>query len=385
MSEPIYLDHHATTPVDPRVVEKMLPYFTETYGNPASIDHIHGHNAKKAVDTARESIASSLGCRKASEIVFTSGATEANNLALIGAWRRLKGKGKHIIASSIEHPAVLDTLKYLETEGASVTLLPVDRDGLVDLNTLKDAFTDETILVSIMFANNEIGTIQPIKEIGEFVKSRNALFHVDAAQAVGHETIDVYDMNIDLLAFSAHKFYGPKGIGGLFMRSYAPMVRLSPVSFGGGHERSLRPGTLNVPGIVGMAEALKIADRERTAEQQRLEGLAASIQSALVSEFPDIKFNGKQGAKLTHNLSITIPGVESKALIQILKNKLSISSGSACSATKVEASHVLRAIGLSEDECFQTIRIGLGRSSKDTDLIVEYLVDGIKTIKDSCK
>jgi cysteine desulfurase len=263
MKYPIYLDHHATTPLDPRVLEKMLPYFMEVYGNPSSIDHLHGNNAKIAVDSARQSIAKILGCRKDSEIIFTSGATESNNLALIGAFRRCRDKGRNIIASAIEHPAVLDTLKYLETEGAEVTLLPVDRYGVVDLEALRGAVKEDTILISVMFANNEIGTIQPIQEIGELAKSKGVLFHVDAAQAVGHENVHVYDMNIDLMSFSAHKFYGPKGVGGLFVRSFSPMVRLNPVSYGGGHERGLRPGTLNVPGIVGMAEALLIAEHER--------------------------------------------------------------------------------------------------------------------------
>jgi cysteine desulfurase len=231
MTEPIYLDHHATTPLDPRVLEKMLPFFCEVYGNPSSIDHLHGHRAKQAVDEARQSIAKHLGCRKESEVIFTGGATEANNLALIGAFRRYRDKGRHIIASVIEHPAVLDTLKYLEGDGAEVTLVPVDRYGLVDLDALQRAAKADTILISVMFANNEIGTIQPIQEIGEFAKAKGVLFHVDAAQAVGHEKIHVYDMNIDLMSFSAHKFYGPKGIGGLFVRSFSPMVRLSPVTF----------------------------------------------------------------------------------------------------------------------------------------------------------
>ena len=381
MLEPIYLDHNATTPVDKRVLEKMLPYFCEVYGNAASIDHIHGNKAKQAVDEARQAIAKVLGCRKESEIVFTSGATESNNLALIGAFRRFRDKGNHIISSSIEHPAVLDTLKYLQSEGAEITLLPVDSYGVVDLEILEKAIKKETILISIMFANNEIGTIQPIKEIGSIAKSKGIIFHTDAAQAVGHEKINVYDMNIDLLSFSAHKFYGPKGVGGLFVRSYSPFIKLSPISFGGGHEKGMRSGTLNVPGIVGMAEALSLANKEMKEQNSRLRETAIFICQRLQQTFPDIKLNGHPQNRLAHNLSITIPGVEAKALIHRLKNKLSFSSGSACSTVKVEPSHVLKAIDLSDDETFQTIRLGLGRSTGDAQTIVDILIDGIWRIR----
>lgn len=381
MSEPIYLDHHATTPLDRRVLEKMLPYFTEIYGNPSSIDHLHGNKAKVAVDGARQTIGKLLGCRKENEIIFTSGATEANNLALIGTFRKYRDKGNHLIASAIEHPAVLDTLKALKREGAEVTLLPVDRQGVVDLDALHNAIRKETILISVMFANNEIGTIQPIAGIGEVAKAKGILFHVDAAQAVGHEPVHVYDMNIDLLSFSAHKFYGPKGVGGLFVRSFAPMVRLEAVTFGGGQERNLRPGSLNVPGIIGMAEALTIAVHEQQAERKRLKNLSATITESLLTAFSDVKINGHPEHKLTHNLSLTIPGVEAKALIHALKSKLSFSAGSACSTTKVEPSHVLRAIGMSDDETFQTIRLGLGRSTQDAQGIAHLLIEGIHKLR----
>jgi cysteine desulfurase len=381
MTEPIYLDHQATTPVDSRVLDKMLPYFGEVYGNPSSIDHVHGHKAKLAVDSAREQIAKNLGCRKASEIIFTSGATEANNLALIGTYRRLKEKGRHIIASSIEHPAVLDTLKYLKGEGANITLLSVDEYGVVDLEELEQSITEDTILVTVMFANNEIGTIQPIKKIGEIVKAKNVLFHVDAAQAVGHVPIHAYDMNIDLMSFSAHKFYGPKGIGGLFIRSFSPMVRLAPVAFGGGHERSLRPGTVNVPGVVGMAEALTVGVELQKTENERLRQLSSEIASAVISSFPEVRLNGHPESRLAHNLSLTIPGVESKALTHFLKSKLSFSSGSACSTTKVEPSHVLKALGLNDEETFQTIRLGFGRSTKCSQKISELLISGIMQVR----
>ncbi len=381
MENPIYLDHNATTPVDRRVLEKMLPYFCVVYGNAASIDHLHGNKAKQAVDEARQTIAKVLGCRKESEIVFTSGATESNNLALIGAFRRFRDKGNHIISSAIEHPAVLDTLNYLQSEGAEITLIPVDSNGVVDLVTLKKAIKKDTILISVMFANNEIGTIQPIKEIGALAKSKGIIFHTDAAQALGHEKISVYEMNIDLLSFSAHKFYGPKGVGGLFVRSYSPLIKLSPISFGGGHEKGMRSGTLNVPGIVGMAESLLLANKEMKEENSRLREAANLIFQLLQQSFPDIKRNGHPQNRLAHNLSLTIPSVEAKALIHRLKNKLSFSTGSACSTIKVEPSHVLKAIGLSDDETFQTIRLGLGRSTGDAQTIADILLDGISHVR----
>jgi cysteine desulfurase len=381
MEVPIYLDHNATTPVDKRVLEKMLPYFCEVYGNASSIDHLYGVRAKDAVNSGRESIASGLGCRKESEIVFTSGATESINLALIGAFRRFRDKGNHIISTAIEHPAVLDTLNYLRGEGAEITLLPVDCNGVVDLETLEKAIKNETILISVMIANNEIGTIQPIKEIGAMAKSKGIIFHTDATQAVGHEKINVYDMNIDILSFSAHKFYGPKGVGGLFVRSYSPLIKLNPISFGGGHEKGMRSGTLNVPGIVGMAEALSLSIKEMSGENSRLKVAAGLICQRLQKAFPDIKLNGHPQNRLAHNLSLTIPGVEAKALIHLLKNKLSFSAGSACTSIKVEPSHVLKAIGLSDDETFQTIRIGLGRLTQNAAGIANILIDGIGKFK----
>lgn len=385
MEMPIYLDHNATTPVDRRVLEKMLPYFCEVYGNAASIDHLHGNKAKQAVDEARQSIAKGLGCRKESEIVFTSGATESNNLALIGAFRRFRDKGNHIISSTIEHPAVLDTLNYLQSEGAEITLLPVDSNGVVDLEALEKAIKMETILISVMFANNEIGTIQPIKEIGALAKAKGIIFHTDAAQAVGHEKINVYDMNIDLLSLSAHKFYGPKGVGGLFVRSYSPLIKLNPISFGGGHEKGMRSGTLNVPGIVGMAEALALANKEMNDENNRLRKATSVICQRLQQKFPDIKFNGHPQKRLANNLSLTIPGVEAKALIHQLKNKISFSAGSACSTVKVEPSHVLRAIGLSDNDAFFTIRLGLGRATIEVQGIIDILIEGILKVRISVK
>ena len=379
MTKPIYLDHNATTPLDKRVLDKMIPYFSEVYGNASSIDHLHGNHAKQAVQLARDDIAKNLGCRKSNEIIFTSGATESNNLALIGTFRKYKDKGSHIISSAIEHPCVLDTLEFLKTEGAEVTLLTVDKNGFVSTKDLEAAIRDDTILISIMFANNEIGTIEPISEIGSIAKANNILFHTDAAQAVGHINVNAYEMNVDMLSFSAHKFYGPKGVGGLFVRTYSPFVKLNPISFGGGHERGMRSGTLNVPGIVGMAEALNIASKEMGKENKADRTLTKNILTKLQQTFPDIKLNGDQKNRLPHNLNITIPGVENKALIHILKDKLSFSTGSACTTTKVNPSHVLKALGLSDDETFQTIRLGVGRYTKE-DGIVEILIEGIRMI-----
>jgi len=276
---------------------------------------------------------------------------------------------------------VLDTLNYLQGEGAEITFLPVDSNGVVDLETLGKIIKKETILISVMFANNEIGTIQPIKEIGTLAKSKGIIFHTDAAQAVGHEKINVYDMNIDLLSFSAHKFYGPKGVGGLFVRSYSPMIKLSPISFGGGHEKGMRSGTLNVPGIVGMAEALSLANKEMSLENRRLREISDGIYKQLNKSFSDIKLNGHPQNRLAHNLSITIPGIEAKALIHLLKNKLSFSAGSACSTTKDEPSHVLKALGLSDEETLQKIRLGFGRSTANRQQIVDILSDGIQHLR----
>ena len=369
MAKPIYLDHNATTPLDTRVLEKMIPYFSEVYGNASSIDHLHGHHAKQAVQKSREDLAKILGCRKSSEIIFTSGATESNNLALIGTFRKYKKKGNHIISSVIEHPCVLDTLEFLKTEGAEVTLLPVDKNGFISVKNLEDSIRDDTILISIMFANNEIGTIEPITEVGKIAKANNILFHTDAAQAVGHVKVDVYEMNIDLLSFSAHKFYGPKGVGGLFVRSFSPFIKLSPILFGGSHERGMRSGTLNVPGIIGMAEALIIASQEMKKENKKAADMTESLLTKLRQSFPDIKLNGDLKKRLPHNLNITIPGVENKALIHILKDKMSFSTGSACTTAKVKPSHVLKALGLS-----------VGRDTKENG-IAEIFVEGIEQLK----
>jgi cysteine desulfurase len=359
MSSPIYLDSHATTPVDPRVVQEMLPFFTGNCGNPSSPEHYHGSKAKSAVESSRRTLAGIIGCRHETEIVFTSGATESNAMALIGCFRSIRERGNHIIASSVEHPSVLENLESLKLEGAEITLVPVDRHGEVDPDLLRGMIRPETVLVSVMFANNEIGTIQPVAEIGRICRRAGVIFHCDAAQALGHEQVDVAAMGVDLLSFSAHKFYGPKGIGGLYVRSGEPLIELRPMVRGGGQERGLRPGTLNVPGIVGMAAALKIAEAEMEANTTLIRESSEIILQELRKAFPLLKVNGHPRNKLARNLSLTIPGIEAKALIQFLGGSLSFSAGSACSSVKSEPSHVLKAISLSDEEAFSTIRLGL--------------------------
>lgn len=382
MTRPIYLDHHATTPVAPEVLERMLPYLGECFGNASSVDHSHGHEAKSAVDAARESIAKLLGARKSSEILFTSGATESNNLAIIGGYRKHRERGRHILTTPIEHSSVLAAYEHLKArEQAEIEFIPVDRDGLVAPAEVARRIRPDTVLVSVMAANNEIGTIQPIREIGRIVREGKALFHTDAAQAAGHIDLDVYRDECDLLSISGHKIYGPKGVGALFVRSQMPSVRLEPILHGGEHERGMRSGTLNVPGIVGLAAALEETTRKRSVENKKNARLVGEIMAALQAEFPNVRINGALGRKLHHNLSLTIPGVEAKALVHAVKNGLSLSTGSACSTTKIIPSHVLKAIGLPDVECFQTIRIGLGRCVTESGLIIESLIRGIRSVQ----
>ena len=363
VNTPIYMDHHATTPVDPRVVEAMLPYFTETFGNAASIDHLHGHAAQEAVEASRQSIARIIGAKAAEEIVFTSGATESDNIALLGVAEAYGHKGNHIITSAIEHKAVLDTLEYLAGKGIKVTVLPVDQYGMVDPSDVAKVITDKTILVSIMMANNEIGTIQPVKEIGRIAKERGVFFHTDAAQAVGHIPVNVEDMNIDLMSFTAHKIYGPKGIGALYVRRGRPRVKPAPVIHGGGHERGIRSGTLNVPGIVGLAYALEIADREMHCEGMKLKEWAGLMLENLTEAIDGLELNGHPESRLPHNLNFYIPKIDSRALILEMRDIVAISVGSACTSATVEPSHVIGALGLGEDRPFGSIRIGLGRGT----------------------
>jgi len=384
LRRPIYLDHHATTPVDPRVLEAMLPYFTECFGNAASIDHEYGTEAFQAVVKSRTQVAHLINARP-DEIIFTSGATEADNLAILGIAEQYEKKGKHIITCMTEHHAVLDPCSYLESKGWRVTYLPVDQYGLVDPDAVRKAITSETVLISIMAANNEIGTIAPITEIGRIAREHEVFFHTDATQAIGHIPIDVEAMNIDLLSLSAHKFYGPKGIGALYVRRLQPRVKLTSQMHGGGHERNMRSGTLNVPGIVGMGKAAEIAEQEMEAEGQRLMELRDHLWEGLQANIDGIELNGHPTQRLSHNLNVFIPGVESRALMVELKHVIAISTGSACTTAKVEPSHVILALGYDEDRAYKTVRFGLGRKNTEIeiDIVVTQLSERLSSLETS--
>lgn len=373
----IYLDHNATTPVDPRVLDAMLPYFTEIYGNAASIDHDAGYIAKQAVDTAREQCARIINARDPQEIVFTSGATESDNIALFGIAERYADKGDHIITCATEHKAILDCCKHLEELGKRVTYLPVDQYGTINLDELRQAITPQTILISIMFANNEVGTIQPIEEIGKIAREHDVLFHTDAAQAVGHVPVDVEKMHIDLLSFSAHKIYGPKGIGGLYVRRRNPRVKAAPVIYGGGHELGLRSGTLNVPGIVGMGKAYEIASKQMHADAKQYREWTQMMFDQFQAQLDNIELNGAAigEQRLPHNLNISISGVESKSLVVQVKHRVAIATGSACTTVETKPSHVINALGFGEDRAHTAIRIGVGRQNTE-----EYVTEAIKQI-----
>ena len=373
---PIYMDHHATTPVDPRVLDAMLPYFSQEFGNASSIDHIYGSRAHQAVEKAREQVALILNAQP-EEIIFTSGATESDNIALLGVAEKMTVKGDHIITCVTEHKAILDTAKHLEKIGKTVTYLPVDRHGMVDPGDVEEAITDRTILISIMAANNEIGTIAPLKEIGKIAKAHGVLFHTDAAQAVGHIPIDVKEMGIDLLSLSGHKIYGPKGIGALYIRGANPKGKVSPVMFGGGHERGIRSGTYNVPGIVGLGKALEIAKKEMEAESERLRKWTKEMLEEFQENIEGVTLNGHPEKRLAHNLNVCFPGIESKALIHLLRNDVAISAGSACTTISVEPSHVLSAIGLQGHKIFSVIRFGLGRFNSDAD--IQYVIGKVNS------
>ena len=372
---PVYMDHHATTPVDPRVLEAMLPHFSQIFGNAASIDHEYGAEATRAVEVARQQIARLINARP-DEIIFTSGATEADNLAILGVAEQYADRGNHIITCVTEHKAVLDTCHYLERRGWQVTYLPVDQYGFVDTDDVCLAITPETVLISIMMANNEIGTIAPVAEIGRVAREHEVLFHTDAAQAVGHIPVDVEAMNIDLLSMSAHKIYGPKGVGALYVRKLRRRVRLAEQMHGGGHERGMRSGTLNVPGIVGLGKALEIAGQEMEAEGQRLRGLRDRLWTGLQAKLDNVQLNGHPIQRLPHNLSIAIPGVESRSLLVQLKHDVALSTGSACTTAKVEPSHVILALGYGDERIYCSVRFGLGRENteKDVGFVIERLV-----------
>jgi cysteine desulfurase len=380
----IYLDHNATTPVDPRVLETMLPYFSEIYGNAASIDHDAGHVAKQAVEKAREQCAQIINARESKEIIFTSGATESDNIALFGIAEKYADKGDHIITCVTEHKAILDCCARLETMGKHVTYLPVNQYGLIDLEELRSAITPQTILISFMFANNEIGTIQPMAEIGKIAHEHDVLFHTDAAQAVGHVPVDVEKMNIDLLSFSAHKIYGPKGVGGLYVRRRNPRVKVAPVIYGGGHELGMRSGTLNVPGIVGMGKAYEIAAKEMKTEAEKYRNWTQMMLDQFQQQLDGVELNGAPigEQRLPHNLNISIKGIESKSLIVQVKGKVAIATGSACTTVDTKPSHVIHALGFGEDRAHNAIRIGIGRTNTEEQIndAADVIVSGAKKL-----
>jgi cysteine desulfurase len=360
-SRPIYLDCHATTPVDPRVLTAMLPYFTEQFGNPTSTTHEYGWAAAAAITQAREQLAAAIGA-SSEEIIFTSGATEANNLALKGIAEAYYSRGQHIITLQTEHNAILDPCKYLESLGFTVTYLPVGSDGLLDLELLKTAIRPDTILVSVMAANNEIGVIQALAAIGEICKEREIIFHTDAAQAIGKIPLDVNLLNIDLMSMTAHKVYGPKGIGALYVRRRNPRVKLSPQLHGGGHERGMRAGTLYPPQIVGFATAINLGVSELTTETARLTALRDQLWTQL-SQLEGIYLNGHPTQRLAGNLNISIAGVNGNALILGLQPIVALSSGAACSSVKIAPSHVLQALGRCDDLAYAALRFGIGRNN----------------------
>jgi cysteine desulfurase len=368
---PIYLDNNSTTRTDPRVVEAMLPYFTEKFGNAASRSHPFGWEAEAAVEEARDQIADLIGA-SGKEIIFTSGATESNNLAIKGVMAMYKKKGNHIVTQATEHKAVLDTCKRLERDGFQVTYLPVDKYGQVHAEQVREALTDKTVLVSIMAANNEIGTVQPIKAIGKLCKEKGVLFHTDAVQAIGKIPVDVADMGIDLLSLTAHKIYGPKGIGALYVRKKDPRVRLEPQIDGGGHERGMRSGTLAVPMIVGLGTACAIAQREMVAESERTYQLRERLRKGIMDKLPETYLNGHPTERLPGNANISFAYVEGEGLMMGIKD-VAVSSGSACTSASLEPSYVLRALGVGDELAHSSIRFGLGRFNTEAE--VDYVID----------
>jgi cysteine desulfurase len=379
---PIYMDNHATSPLDPRVLEAMLPFFTSKFGNAASRNHSFGWEAEQAVENAREQIAKLIGA-SAKEIIFTSGATESNNLAIKGIAEMYKERGNHIITQVTEHKAVLDTCKRLEKHGYRVTYLPVKADGLIDMDDLRRAVDDKTILVSIMFANNEIGVIQPVAEIGKLCHEKGILFHTDAVQAVGKVPVDVNRMNIDVLSLSGHKIYGPKGVGALYVRRRNPRVQISAQIDGGGHERGMRSGTLNVPGIVGLGEACAIAGEEMASETVRLTGMRDSLRRKFETELDYVEVNGSWEHRLPGNLNMSFVYVEGESLLMGI-NDVAVSSGSACTSATLEPSYVLKALGLGDDVAHSSIRFGLGRfnTQAECDYVAEKIIGIVKKLRE---
>ncbi len=375
---PVYMDYHATTPVDKRVIDAMMPFFTEHFGNAASLQHRFGWIAKEAVEIARKKIAKAINAQPR-EIIFTSGATESNNLAIKGVAHSLRSKGNHIITTQVEHKCILESCKALEADGFRVTVLPVDKNGKVDVDDVKNAFTDSTILLSVMFANNEIGTVQPINEIGKVCAKKGIVFHTDATQAVGRIPIDVEAMNIHLLSFTSHKMYGPKGVGALYVRSKNPRIALEAQMDGAGHEHGLRSGTLNVTGIVGFGTAVQIAMEEMDEENIRLFWLRNRLQEKLM-RIDQTTLNGLSVERLPNNLNITFHNINSDQLMTEM-NDIAVSAGSACTSEEigdVQYSHVLHAIGLNGEAGRSTIRFGLGRFTTEEE--VDYVADRINNV-----
>lgn len=371
MKLPIYLDNHSTTPCDPRVLETMLPYFTEKFGNAASRNHSFGWEVEEAVEVARKQIAHLIHA-DAKEIIFTSGATESDNLALQGVVEMYREKGDHVITSATEHRAVIDTAKYLEKKGFKVTFLPVDKTGMVSPDDVRNAIMDKTILISVMLANNEIGTINPVAAIGRIAKEKGVLFHCDASQGVGKIPVNVQEMGIDLMSFTAHKIYGPKGIGALYVRRKAPRVRLEPMMYGGGHERGMRSGTLAVPLIVGFGKACELCEQEMPTESVRMAKMRDRLQEGIMSGMDEVYLNGHPTERLPNNLNISFAYVEGEALLMGVK-EIALSSGSACTSATLEPSYVLRALGVGSDLAHSSIRFGLGRFNTEEE--VEYTID----------
>ena len=382
MKLPIYMDNHATTPVDPRVFEAMRPYLTNIFGNSASRNHSFGWEAEEATEKARKQVASLIGATS-KEIVFTSGATESDNLALKGVAEMYAEKGNHIITAATEHKAILDTCKRLEKHGARVTYLPVQQNGLVDLDQLKAAITDKTVLISIMHANNEIGVLQPIREIGRIARERGVLLHTDGTQAVGKVPVNVLDDNIDLMSISAHKMYGPKGVGALYVRRRNPRVQLTAQMDGGGHERGMRSGTLNVPGIVGLGEACALAQAEMPAESKRLAFLRDKLKDRLMNSLDEVYINGTLEHRLPNNLNISFAYVEGESLLMGI-NEIAVSSGSACTSATLEPSYVLKALGAGDDLAHSSIRFGLGRfnTEEEVDYVAGKVIEVVKKLRE---
>jgi len=382
---PIYMDYHATTPVDRRVLDAMIPYFTEAFGNAASRSHRYGWVAEEAVGNAREQVARFIGADRPEEIVFTSGATESDNLALKGVAEFYADKGKHIVTVRTEHKAILDTCKRLEKDGFTITYLGVDKQGFVDPDDVRKALTAQTILVSVMLANNEVGTIQPIREIGAVCRERGVLFHTDAVQGLGKTEFDVQSMNVDLASLTAHKIYGPKGIGALYVRRSKPRVRLTPFMDGGGHERGYRSGTLNVPGIVGFGKACEILKAEWRDETARIGAQRDRLKDLLWSQLDELYLNGPPAGltRLPNNLNVSFAFVEGEAMMMAIK-EICVSSGSACTSASLEPSYVLRAIGVDEELAHTSIRFGLGRFTTDeeVDYVATTVVERVRRLRD---